>query len=50
MKLKEPTKFKKSKHYGAVIIDADETEHYWLEDGTYDGYCKKCNCKGVSEE
>lgn len=41
IKLKEPTKAEKSKYYLAVIKDADGTYHYWLPDGSYDGYCKK---------
>ena len=42
IKLKEPVKAVKSKHYLAVIKDADGTYHYWLPDGKYDGYDKLC--------
>lgn len=40
--LKEPVKAKPSGNYLAVIEDADGVVHFWLPDGTYDGYCRAC--------
>ena len=45
MNLKEPIKVVKSEHYLLVIEDADGVEHFWLPDGTYDGYCRPCSKK-----
>ena len=41
LELKEPVVAEKSDSYLAVLKDADGTYHYWMPDGTYDGYGKK---------
>ena len=40
MELKEPVKAKRSVYYRAILEDADGVLHFWLRNGTYDGYCR----------
>lgn len=42
IQLKEPVRAEKSENYLAVLVDADDVRHYWLPDGTYDGYDRPC--------
>ena len=42
MNLREPVKAKQSDNYLAVLEDTNGTVHFWLPDGTYDGYCRSC--------
>ncbi len=44
--LKEPVKLKPSENYGAVLEDADGIYHFWLKNGTYDGYDKEYRARG----
>ena len=42
--LKEPVKAlnPKTEGYSTILEDADGVVHFWLKDGTYDGYDKEC--------
>ena len=38
-----PIEIQPSENYGLVIKDATDTYHFFMEDGTYDGYSRDCN-------
>ena len=42
IEFKEPIEVMPSENYLLVIRDANDVYHYWLKDGTYDGYDKPC--------
>lgn len=50
LNLKEPVKARVSDNYLAVIEDADGVVHYWLPNGTYDGYDRTCEKAAVEEK
>ncbi|GAG48764.1 unnamed protein product [marine sediment metagenome] len=41
----EPIEVKSSENYLLIIRDANDVYHYWLPDGTYDGYDRPCKQK-----
>ncbi len=46
IEMKEPVKAIPSEQYSTVLQDANGVCHFWLPDGTYDGYdgpCKQDN-------
>ena len=42
IEFKEPIEVMPSENYLLIIRDAEDSYHYWLPDGTYDGYDKIC--------
>lgn len=45
LELHLPIKVQESENYLLVIRDAKDVCHYFLKNGTYDGYCKPCKEK-----